>query len=122
MRIILDTSVLWNPTAVNLLAETGDDVIIPTVVFAERARQFRKKGYSVRDLRIWLSANQFEIESMDSTMAVKYSSEITDDTAWNKLSRDSLIAGHISEDDQLWTSNLDDFIEIGVPPANIFQV
>lgn len=121
MRIILDTSVLWNKRLLNELATMPNEIIVPAVVFAERARQFRKNGFSVRDLQIILHANGFQIESLSAQMATKYCSEIIDDDDWKKLSRDSLIAGHIKNCDQLWTSNPKDFIKLGVDEANILS-
>lgn len=121
MRIILDTGVLWRPDAIELATGNSRDVILPIVAFIERSRQYVSRGWTVQDLRITLEANDIEIEPLTEVEALKYSTSVGDDR-WNALSRDSMIAGHIKETDEVWTTNPKDFLELGVPAHQVVAV
>ncbi|MFP5379813.1 MAG: hypothetical protein ACLGHP_08725, partial [Vicinamibacteria bacterium] len=42
-----------------------------------------------------------------------------DDRLWTRHARDALIAAHLREGDELWTTNPRDFEALGVPAARI---
>lgn len=114
MRIILDTSVLWDKTAMrHLRAEPGIH-ILPVVAFAERARQFTARGWPLSGLWDLLAAAQVTVEAMDETCALRRTLAIVDDASWGRLSRDAFIAGHVETDDVLWTRNVADFRAVGL--------
>lgn len=115
MRIILDTNVLWNKAAMEKLQETAAPVVVPAVVVAERARQYAKRGWPVSRLLDQLAANQFTSEALTPEMALRFAPGLVADDAWRRLARDALIAGHVQAGDVLWTSDVKDFLEIGVP-------
>jgi hypothetical protein len=47
---VLDTGVLFRAEALERLARLPSDVIVPAVVFTERARQLAKRGITPDDL------------------------------------------------------------------------
>lgn len=122
MRIVLDTGVLWRPRALRALAELPDDVVVPAAVFTERARQIRRDGRDVEELTSALEANEFQVEPYGPEEARRYAVEVQDDDAWRRLARDATIAGHVRSDDLLWTTDPDDFLEIGLEDEQILDV
>lgn len=115
MRIILDTGILWRPAVLRRLAATAYDVVVPAVVFVERARQVLRDGGTVDDLIGVLRRNQFEVEPFGMTQGLRYAVGIADDGRWKRLARDALIAGHVGRNDVLMTTNPKDFLAIGLP-------
>lgn len=114
MRIVLDTSVLWNPVALRRLAELEFDVVVPAIVFTERARQYRKRGWTIDSLWRQLRSNEFAVEAFGAEHGLRFAANVLDDRLWDRISRDALIAGHLEPDDILWTSNVEDFVSAGV--------
>lgn len=109
MRIVVDTGVFYRPGALLAL-----DVIVPVVALAERLRQVKRDGFDVGAFRRTLGRAQMEVEPLDETAATRYSLDRAVDAAWRKLSHDAFIAGHVRDDDELWTTNPDDFIALGL--------
>jgi len=122
VRLVVDTGVLWRPLALKKLAESGLRVVVPAVVFAERARQVAKRGGTAAALREALGLLGFEVEALEPSMAARYAVTVLDDNDWRRLSRDALIAGHLQPDDRLWTTNPKDFAMIGVPLDQVIVV
>lgn len=122
MKIVLDTNVFWNPKALQELSNRTEDVVVPAVVVAERARQLRRDRD--RDAKAFvrqLEDMDFIIEPMGPSEAIRYTEHLAD-KAWKKHARDALIAGHVGPTDELWTSNVKDFVEVGVPESQIRKV
>jgi predicted nucleic acid-binding protein len=122
LTVVLDTGVFFVPEALERLAELPHDVIVPAVVFTERARQLSRQGVGVDG---WLDAvevNAFEIEAYGVDQARRWAPEIHDDEEWRRLARDAMIAGHLGEDRVLWTTNLADFQEIGLSDDRIAAI
>lgn len=122
MRIVLDTGVLWRPDALRRLAQLPNDVIVPAIVYTERARQILRDGRSIEELDSALQANEFTVEAYSAEQATRYAVQIQDDNDWIRLARDAMIAGHVRDADLLWTTNPDDFEELGVPDEQILPV
>lgn len=122
MRVILDTGVFYRPEAITRLAKIPDDVVVPTVVLAERIRQVERDGFNSTAFRRLLYRCQFQVEPLYEEAALRHTRHVHDDEAWNRLARDALIAGHALEDDMIWTTNPSDFLEIGVPEHQIVKV
>jgi predicted nucleic acid-binding protein len=121
MRIVIDTGVLWYPETLMGLSEMTSDIVLPMVAYSERVRQLVNQGREKRELDIRLAAVGIELEVFDASEAVRYASKVTDES-WERLARDSFIAGHIREDDIFWTTNPNDFLELGVPPHQVVAV
>lgn len=122
MRIVLDTGALWKPRALRALAELPDPVIVPAVVFTERARQVRRDGRPVEELVEALEANEFQVEPHGPDVARRYAVRIADDREWRRLARDAMIAGHVGPGDLLWTTNPGDFQAVGLAEEQILDV
>ena len=114
MRVVLDTNVLWDSGALAALARSSVNVVVPALVFAERARQYRQRGRSTRELREQLARNEFTLEDFRPEHAERYATNIVDDALWRRVSRDALIAGHLGPGDILLTANVKDFLAVGV--------
>lgn len=119
MSIILDTGVLWRPQALDRLQGQRAPLVLPSVALAERARQYRKKGWPVDRLLQDLDDNGISIETLGPLEALRRAPSVLDDVRWQRHCRDALIAGHIGPDDMLWTTNPRDFLELGVPPDQV---
>ena len=122
LRIILDTGVFYRRDALDALATSQDDIIVPVVALAERLRQIRRDGGDPAAFRRALVRAQFDVEALDEPAATRYSLELEVDAEWRKLSHDAFIAGHVREGDMLWTTNPNDFEALGVPTAQIVRV
>jgi predicted nucleic acid-binding protein len=118
-RVVLDTGVFFLPRALERLAALPHDVVVPAVVFTERARQLVKRGIDVDEFREILQANALQTEAYGVEQACRFAPEIHDDGDWRRLARDAMIAGHVGEADVLWTTNPADFREIGLPEDRI---
>lgn len=119
MRHVLDTGVLWRKEVVARLGEMDEEVILPAVAYAERARQYRARGWPVEDLDALLDQTAVTVEAMDGMMARRWTERLVDKDQWRRLGFDALIAGHIRDGDRLWTTNPQDFEAVGVPSAQI---
>lgn len=122
MRIVIDTGVFFHAAALRALASQPHEIIVPAVVFAERARQRAKLGEEPSVLLDRLEEQHMRLEPFGPAEAIRYVPRITDDRTWEKLARDAMIAGHVGPGDVLWTANRKDFEAIGVPPEQIVDV
>lgn len=104
----------YRPKALDRLARLPHDVVVPAVVFTERARQLAKRGIEPGDFAGRLEANEFVVEPYGREQAVRFAPEIHDDEAWRRLARDGMIAGHVDERSLLWTTDPEDFRELGL--------
>lgn len=118
-RIVIDTGVLWVPRALSILGQLADDIVLPAVAYAERARQYREVGRSLDRLDALLRRHRVIVEPMDAGHALAASEWTSDRGLWQKHGRDALIAGHIGLHDVLWTTNPRDFIALGFPEDKI---
>ncbi len=119
MRIILDTNVLFHRRACQLLANKPDDLVLPAVAFAERVRQVQRRGGTVEELWRTLAKAGIEVESFGVEEALLRPWKHLDDRSWLRLARDAMIAGHVGPGDMLWTSDVDDFVAVGVARGQI---
>lgn len=119
MRIILDTGVFYYPEALSRLAELPHDIVVPAVALAERLRQV--DGLDAAAFRRTLARAQVDVEAMGETQATRFAPRLTRDE-WRDLSHDAFIAGHVETADELWTTNPEDFIRIGMPAGQIVAV
>lgn len=124
VRIVLDTGVFYRPDALESLARLPHDVIVPAVVFTERARQLAKRGIDPDAFADRLAANEFSIEAYGRKQAQRFAPAIHDDGAWRRLARDAMIAGHVRREqgDVLWTTDEEDFRELGLGEEHLMVV
>lgn len=122
MAIVLDTGVLYHPEVLRRLAELPDDIVLPAIAYAERGRQILRDGRSLPELDVALAENEIRVEPFDRDAALRYAVHVHDDATWRRTARDALIAGHVGENDILWTTNRSDFEVIGVPADQIVEV
>lgn len=122
VRIVLDTGVFFRPHALRSLARVPNLVVLPAVAFAERARQLAKKGVEPDALLRLLDELDIAVEPFGADEATRHAARITDDARWRGLARDAMIAGHLRENDVLWTTDPKDFEALGVPPERIVAV
>jgi predicted nucleic acid-binding protein len=121
MRIVLDTSVLWDKPALERLRKEPGDIVLPAVAFTERARQFVRQGRPVAELWRQLAEGGFEVEAFGAEHGLRHAARL-DDAAWARLARDALIAGHVGPGDVLWTKNPKDFLAVGLPREQVVGV
>jgi predicted nucleic acid-binding protein len=119
VRVILDTGVFFRPEALRRAAAMEAELVVPTVVFMERARQLRRDGGDVAAFAKRLAADGYVVEPFRASHALRFAVPLTDDQLWRKHFRDAMIAGHLEEGDELWTTNRRDFERIGVPREQI---
>ena len=122
VRIVVDTGVFFRPDALRALAQAPHPVVVPAVAFAERARQLRKKGVGPGDLLELLDRLDFQVEPFGPEEALRYAPGLADDGRWRALARDAMIAGHLRPSDVLWTTDPKDFLDLGVPSAQVLGV
>lgn len=124
VRIVLDTGVFYRPDALESLASLPHDVAVPAVAFTERARQLAKRGIGPDEFADRLAANEFSIEPYGREQAQRLAPAIHDGGAWRRLARDAMIAGHVrlSQGDVLWTTNPEDFLEVGLDEKHVMSV
>lgn len=122
LRIVLDTGVFYYPEALTRLAELPHDIIVPVVALAERLRQVERDGLDGGAFRRALRRAQVDVEPMREDHATRFAPTLTEDVDWRRLSHDAFIAGHVGDDDELWTTNPEDFVRIGLRAAQIVAV
>lgn len=122
MRIVLDTSILWNPGALSRLAHEAGDHVVPAVAYAERARQYAQSGRSIRQLDDTLEGFYLRVEPFTREFALRFVPRLTDDVEWKRLDRDAMIAGHVGPADVLWTGNPKDFLAVGLREDQVVAV
>jgi len=115
MRHVLDTNVFYHPRALEHLATLPDDIVVPAVVVAERARQLQRDAAVAPEAFVaTLRAQDFDVEPLGVEQACAHA-PFLDDVAWQRLARDALIAGHVRPRDTLWTHDRRDFEALGIP-------
>lgn len=119
VRIVLDTGVFFRPAALRALATVPNEVVVPAVAFAERARQLTKRGVALARFEGLLEEMGFRVEPFGPEEALRFAAGLVDDARWRSLARDAMIAGHLRPSDVLWTTDPKDFLELGVPPAQV---
>ncbi|MEA3201880.1 MAG: hypothetical protein QOE90_3308 [Thermoplasmata archaeon] len=124
MRIILDTSALYYPRAVATIERTGRTIVLPSIVFLERARQLQRDGHDgIALMRRFAEAEEAQIEPYGMVETLRtLRLRVHADPAWRRSSRDAMIAGHVGEGDVLWTADRRDFAALGLRPAQILDV
>lgn len=122
MRVIVDTGVFFLPEALEDLARLPHDVIVPAAASTERARQLQKRSEAPAVLRDALAVNEMVVEPYGVVQAERYAVHVNDDEVWRRIARDAMIAGHLEEDDVLWTTNPKDFHALGVPEDQVVAV
>ena len=122
MRIIIDTGVLWKPSIIEELAESGHELVVPALAFAERARQVAKHGRDARTLQFLLHTAGIHVEALDADAASRYTTQLVDDEQWKSLGADALIAGHVGDEDVLRTTNPADFLALGLNSEQVHAV
>ncbi|MHB8603791.1 MAG: type II toxin-antitoxin system VapC family toxin [Thermoplasmatota archaeon] len=123
MSIIVDTGVFWSPEAMERLRRRRD-VLVPSIVFVERARQLEEKdemtaerfALRLRQLR-WRVAPYTHEEAMRTLRLAPL-----EQGRWRRMARDALIAGHVGQHDVLWTFNGKDFRVLGLPERQIVDL
>jgi len=121
-RIVVDTNVLWDAGALLRLQESGRPLVLPAVAFAERARQFKARGWSLQSLWKILEKVGLVVEPLGPVEAVRFAMDLQDNQHWARLSRDAFIAGHVGPGDTLWTRDVEDFVAVGVPRGQIVAI
>lgn len=122
MRVVLDTSAFYQKDAFRQLARVPNLIVLPVIAFAERVRQLERDG---RDARLFvqrLAEFRILIEPLGAEAATRYTSRLHDDARWRRLARDALIAGHVQDEDVLWTMNPKDFLAVGLPSGRIHHL
>lgn len=119
---MLDTGVFFRPEALLAVAGLARPVVVPAVVYMERMRQLSRDRRDLAEFHDVLEAMQFDVEPFGKPEAARYAPAIHDDASWRRLARDAMIAGHVGEDDVLWTTNKKDFLAVGVLAERIMDV
>ncbi|MGB0652248.1 MAG: type II toxin-antitoxin system VapC family toxin [Thermoplasmatota archaeon] len=124
MRIILDTGVFFRKQALLNAEARHEPLIVPAIVFAERLRQVAARGISAQRLAREIERFGGHIEPFGPTQAARFVPGLADlpRRQWQRLARDAMIAGHLRDGDELWTTNVGDFEEIGVEKGRIVGV
>lgn len=126
MRVVLDTSALFYPEALVDLESRPDvdEIVLPAVVFLERARQLSRAGYpGVPKMALLVERGGLTVEAFDVTAAARSATLAPlDDARWGRLSRDAIVAGHVRTGDELWTANPKDFRMLGLPAEQVRDV
>src|SRR5688500_12430318 len=121
MRIIVDTGVFYYPEKLRELARRITPVILPAVAYAERLRQLMAQRKPAGEFDRLLQRCKMTVEAFGETEARRYVLSLPDQN-WRPLVRDAMIAAHVGERDQLWTTNPSDFRRLGVPAERIVEV
>lgn len=123
-RVVLDTSALYYPQALALLETQPRPVIVPTIVLLERARQLRASGRDGwSDVVVLASAAGWDIEAFDAAHARRTARLAPlDPRIWRTINRDAMIAGHVGDDDAIWTANPRDFLHLGLKEQQVVDV
>jgi predicted nucleic acid-binding protein len=124
MRVVVDTTVWFEPAALEALGERIDhDVVVPAIVFTERARQLERDGRrSPQEFLREIRSVGWRIEPYGARQALPFAVRLVDDRDWRRLARDAMIAGHVGEAEVLWTANVKDFEAVGLPRRRIMDI
>lgn len=122
MRIILDTSALFYPRALEAL-DPAIPVVVPPVVFLERSRQLAREGrMEPAAFARLLRDSGWVVEPFGLEEALRAPTGRLAEPQWRRLARDAMIAGHVRPRDQVWTSNPRDFEALGLSRDQIVDV
>lgn len=122
MRVVLDTSALFYPRAIEAL-DPSWPVFVPSVVFLERSRQLAREGrMRPAEYAAVLRANGWQVEAFGVEEALRAPAPRLGDKDWKRLSRDAMIAGHVRPGDELWTANPRDFRFLGLEASRVVDV
>lgn len=120
--MVLDTSALFYPAALRAL-DPVRPVVVPSVVFLERARQLARQGRSTPpEYLALLRDGGWVVEPFGPAEAVRSPAHGLDEHRWRRLARNAMIAGHLLAGAEVWTANPRDFLELGVPAARVVDV
>lgn len=118
LRVILDTSVLWDRDVLAKARPAGWETILPAIAFTERARQVQEAGREAAELWTLLKSNEIIVEDFRVEHGMRIAARL-DKATWDRHARDALIAGHVGPDDVLWTKNPKDFLKVGLTKEQI---
>lgn len=122
MRVVLDMSAFYARDAFRQLAALPNPIVLPVVAFAERVRQLERDGRDTPLFLQRLAEFRIEVEPLGAEAATRYTRDLHEDDRWKRLARDALIAGHVGNDDVLWTMNPKDFLAVGLPASRIHAI
>ncbi len=117
-RIVLDTSILWDPAVTRRAGLGQGSAILPSIALTERARQVIAAGRDVAELWAVLRANKIVVEDFGIEHGMRRAAKLPQ-SVWDRHARDALIAGHVGPDDVLWTKNPKDFLKVGLAKEQI---
>lgn len=120
MSLIVDTGVFFKPAALaKLRGKRG--VVVPSIVFMERARQLEASGdWTLEQFAATLRGLRWTIAPYtvkEATRTVRLAPMERD--RWGRMARDAMIAGYVGDADVLWTFNPKDFRALGIPDRQI---
>lgn len=121
MRVILDTGVFFHPEALGMMEYFLADIVVPAIVFTERARQIARDGGDVARFERLLADIGATIEPFSHNEGKQHATSISNEH-WARLARDAMIAGHVRAGDCLFTTNPRDFLDLGVPQEQIIEI
>lgn len=115
MKLVLDTNALWHPPlwraldeahASGLIADGQLDVVVPTLVYAERMRQLRRDGHDLERWKHDLWKTGARLEPFGAEHAENLDESAVSETTWRKHSRDLLVAAHVRGDQTAVTDDV----------------
>lgn len=120
LRVILDTSAFYYARALRRIPR-GDRVVVPAVAFTERARQLKRDHRATpAEFHRSLTQRGWKVEAFREEHALRAAHLApSNEERWQQLARDVLVAAHLRADDFLVTTNTGDFIELGIPTAQL---
>lgn len=120
MRLVLDTSAFYYPRALRRIPR-GQNVVVPAIVFTERARQLKRDGRATPSVLLRTLADRgWKVEPYREENALRAAHLApADDAEWQELARDVLVAAHVREEDILLSANVADFVALGLPRARL---
>lgn len=124
MRILLDTGIFWMPETLARLRESRATVVVPAVAYAERIRHLASQNRDVAPFTAFLDECNWTVEPYGAPEAERLLTRLghLGQKRWERLARDALVAGHVKSGDKLWTTNPDDFLELGLTPSQVVTV
>jgi len=122
MRLVLDTGVFFRPQALEAAMQHDGDLVVPAVAYAERLRQVAGQGQRHVDA-LRQRVRKF-VEAFDADVAEIRMPALTglDRRTWHRLARDAFIASHVRPGDELWTTDPQDFMALGLAAEQIVAV
>lgn len=120
MRVILDTGALFHPAVIYRARDERRALVLPAVAYAERRRQLLTAGRRFEEYDRLLDEARIEVEPFTRTEADRIPG--LPNAAWGRLARDAMIAAHVRPGDQLWTTNPNDFLALGLSREEVLDV